>query len=223
MQPDVVPAPEGRIGVVVVARQALAQVGFEVGLARLGDARDRQVLDQDVRRQHDRAGQPRRCAGLRTAARSSRRRCGRTARADGAARRCRAPPATPAAPRAPGGAGSPRPRLLRHRAASSGRSRGANRPARGSRAAAHSRCGEVLPHRQRAQALVQEHDQAAGPHRAAPSHWCSMRTRRPPQSMSTNSTCHFARLSSSRSLKRWILPVAVFGRSVTNSIWRGYL
>src|SRR6185503_16426596 len=26
-----------------------------------------------------------------------------------------------------------------------------------------------------------------------------------------------------RSLKRWILPVAVFGRSVTNSIQRGYL
>jgi hypothetical protein len=27
----------------------------------------------------------------------------------------------------------------------------------------------------------------------------------------------------SRSLKRWILPVAVLGRSATNSIWRGYL
>jgi hypothetical protein len=56
-QPDVVPAEEGRIGVVVVPGQALAQVGVGVGLARLGDAGHRQVLDQDVRRQHHRAGQ----------------------------------------------------------------------------------------------------------------------------------------------------------------------
>src|SRR5262245_53566618 len=33
---------------------------------------------------------------------------------------------------------------------------------------------------------------------------------------------HFA-ANSARSLKRWILPVAVFGRSVRNSIQRGYL
>jgi len=45
MQPDAVPAPERRIGVVVVARQAFAQVGRRVGLAGLfdlfrGDAHD---------------------------------------------------------------------------------------------------------------------------------------------------------------------------------------
>jgi hypothetical protein len=56
-QPGVVPAEEGRIGVVVVPGQALAQVGVGVGLARLGDAGHRHVLDPDVRRQHHGAGQ----------------------------------------------------------------------------------------------------------------------------------------------------------------------
>lgn len=39
----------------------------------------------------------------------------------------------------------------------------------------------------------------------------------------TDGPPQFPLLSSSRSLKRWILPVAVFGSSVTNAIWRGYL
>ena len=40
-----------------------------------------------------------------------------------------------------------RPQRSSARAAWSGRSRGANRPGRGSRAASHSRCGKVAPHR----------------------------------------------------------------------------
>ena len=55
-QPDVVPAAEGRVGVGVVAREALAQVGGLVGRARRLDARDRDVLDEQVRRDRDHAG-----------------------------------------------------------------------------------------------------------------------------------------------------------------------
>jgi drug/metabolite transporter (DMT)-like permease len=56
MQPDAVPAPERRIGIVVVAGQAFAQVGLQIVDAHPLDAGDRDVLDEDVRRQHDRAG-----------------------------------------------------------------------------------------------------------------------------------------------------------------------
>jgi hypothetical protein len=49
VQPDVVPAAERRLGVGVMARQALAQVGgLERGL-RAGNARHAQVLDEDMR------------------------------------------------------------------------------------------------------------------------------------------------------------------------------
>src|SRR5262249_49053452 len=50
VQPGSVPAPERRVDVVVPARQARAQIAFLVGLARLGDALQRKLLGEDVRR-----------------------------------------------------------------------------------------------------------------------------------------------------------------------------
>ncbi len=80
----------------------------------------------------------------------------------GAGRRCRR-----RAPASSAGSTSQRlavhevevPGARRPRAAWSGRSPGASRPARGSRGAAHRRSREVLPHGERAQAFVQEDDQ----------------------------------------------------------------
>lgn len=51
-EPDVVPAPEGRVDVVVVARQA----AFQVGRAGGGYRGYRDFLDHDVRRGHHQAG-----------------------------------------------------------------------------------------------------------------------------------------------------------------------
>src|SRR3989344_5344939 len=90
---------------------------------------------------------------------------------------------------------------------------------------------EVLPHRQRPQPLVQEHHQ-----RCRPALWRNPLVFHPhwptspvnggpfaaPAGTSAYAPVH-ARDSSSRSLKRWILPVAVLGSSGTNSMKRGYL
>src|SRR5664279_1651528 len=55
-EPGVVPASEGRVGVGVVAGQAGAQVALLEGVTRLVDAGDRDVLDEEVRRDGDDAG-----------------------------------------------------------------------------------------------------------------------------------------------------------------------
>ncbi len=55
-QPDVVPAPEHAVGVVVVAGQALPEPRRRVGRARGGDPGHGDVLDEDVGREQDQAG-----------------------------------------------------------------------------------------------------------------------------------------------------------------------
>ena len=55
-QPDVVPAAERRVGIVVVLREAAAQVAGLEGHARLLDAGDGDVLDEQMRRDRDDAG-----------------------------------------------------------------------------------------------------------------------------------------------------------------------
>ena len=52
-EPDVVPQPERALGVAVVARHPLAEVGGRERLARLVDARHRDVLDEHVRGEQD--------------------------------------------------------------------------------------------------------------------------------------------------------------------------
>ena len=224
-QPDVVPAPEGRVGVVVVAREARAQVGRLVGVARLLDARDRDVLDEDVRRHHDDAGRP--DGARRAAARSSRRRCGRRARAA----RCRAC------------AKQRRQHLVRLAVHEVGRPSARRR---GWRRAAVA----VAREDEAAQAVLARRTRAGSPStsrasrglragrrrpapspRGAPTHACSISRRaaapvEPRRAASRRSRRgHDAapRRSRSRRRKRWILPVAVFGSSSTNSIARGYL
>src|SRR5262249_49776457 len=52
-EPDVVPAPERMVGVVVVAREALGKIRGAVGGLCLFDAGDGHVLDEDMRRLQD--------------------------------------------------------------------------------------------------------------------------------------------------------------------------
>ena len=199
-----------------------AQVGAAEGLARALDAGDRHVLDEEVRRQHDRAGHARRGSAPRSS--SAIEPPSLWPNSQGGSRRC----ASASQQRrqhfvrlavhevdAPALVGR-----ARRRAAVAG--------ARIDQAAAAGRVAqlarEVAPHRARAQAFVQEDEQRRAARARGAIHSCSMRTRRPRQSRSTNSTRHAGlRRSCSRSLKRWILPVAVFGSSATNSICRGYL
>jgi hypothetical protein len=132
VQPDVVPAVEGRVGVVVVAGQALAQVGGFVGHAGLSDAGHRQVFDHDVRRQHHGAGEcaagsaPRTAAAMEAPSLWPNSQGGDCQRSRCAARRSRAG-STSCAWRCM----KSRPQASR-RARRGGRSRGANRPGRGS-------------------------------------------------------------------------------------------
>ena len=89
---------------------------------------------------------------------------------------------------------------------------------------AHSRCGKSRHIATRTQAFVQEDQQRRGPRvRREPfvldAHAIAAPVdarRTPPLMLTLGASC-------SRSLKRWILPVAVFGSSATNSIHRGYL
>ena len=230
VEPDVVPAAEGRVGIVVVLRQACAQVGCQVGVARQRDAgrptgpRPGRAVPARLRRR-PRCGK---CA--RRAARSSRRRCGRTARA--ARLRCRWQRVEQSRQHverlavhevaAPG--------LLGGRAASSGRSRDASRPGRGSR---RRRTGaRESPSTSRAIPGLRAGTRSAAPAALLDAHecrWNSMRTaaarqRRARRFRTRHRLGHCDRPASrSRRRKRWILPVAVFGSSPTNSIQRGYL
>src|SRR5690242_9989950 len=56
IEPDVVPAEESRVDVVVIAREFRPDVRRPVRLARVLDAVDREVLDDDVRRDRYHAG-----------------------------------------------------------------------------------------------------------------------------------------------------------------------
>ena len=57
VQPDIVPAPEGRVGIVVIPFQAIFKVCFKIGCARPLNVQNADVLDQNMRSQHDhRAG-----------------------------------------------------------------------------------------------------------------------------------------------------------------------
>lgn len=56
IEPDVVPAPEGGINVAVIREQARTQRALKVGVAGGGDAGNGNVFDHDVRRHGDDAG-----------------------------------------------------------------------------------------------------------------------------------------------------------------------
>ena len=58
IQPDIVPAPERRIDIVVIAPELRAQIGGLVDGLRLRNALHRHVLDEQMRRKHDRAREP---------------------------------------------------------------------------------------------------------------------------------------------------------------------
>ena len=226
VQPDVIPAPEGRVDVVVVARQTLRQVGAEEVLARGLDAGHRHRLDEQVRRHQHQPGDRRgvACGVVRgLVCGMEQRDRGAVAVADQPGRfgdaQCleqrrqqlvgltvhvvHAPALVVCARRGPAVAGA---RI--HQAAAAG---GIAQLAR-----------EVLPQRKRSQALVQEQQQRpAGALRRDPFVLDAHAAAAPVDVDPLDRHARFA--SCSRSLKRWILPVAVFGRSGTNSICRGYL
>ena len=99
-QPDIVPAAERAVEVVVISRQPAAQFAPAIIRLGLGYALDRNILDEDMRRfQHQRPDRPFSRAGVNERDRS-RRRCGRP----GWDCRDRMPRAAPANPPAPRGA-----------------------------------------------------------------------------------------------------------------------
>ena len=162
-EPDVVPAAEGRVGVGVVARQPRPQVRRLEGVAGELDA----LRPRCPRRRGAARRRPRRPPddAPHGAGRSCRRRCGRTATAG----RCRPRRRGPAAPRSPAACmkstSQRSSRGLRRRAAVAVARE--HKPAQACAAAELAR--EVLPHRDRAQALVQEHDRRrVGARRADP-------------------------------------------------------
>ena len=57
VQPDSVPAPEGRIDVGMVARQPLTQPAGQVGVARQTDACDTDIFDKNMRSEDDNTAQ----------------------------------------------------------------------------------------------------------------------------------------------------------------------
>jgi hypothetical protein len=196
----------------------------QVGLARLGDAGHRQVFDQDVRRQHHRRRPVPAGSAPRTAARSTRRRCGRTARA---AAWCRCPaPQQRRQHLVRLAVHEVGPQAHRPRAAWSGRSRGASTPGRGSPARRTDAPGS------RATSTASPGLRAGTPSAALVARVATQAYSMRSVALPAASRCRRTRVrghwlhagcSFSRSLKRWILPVAVLGRSATNSIWRGYL
>src|ERR1700730_14075564 len=58
MEPNVIPAPENSVYIVVIAPQSLPQARGLVGNLRRRDAGNRHVFDEDMRRKRDDAGYP---------------------------------------------------------------------------------------------------------------------------------------------------------------------
>ena len=222
-EPGVVPAAEGRVGVGVVLRQAGAQVRRLEGVAGELDAPDRDVLDEEMRRDRDHAGH---------------------GKARGMEQGDRAAVAVPEQPRpldadrgeergqhlvglAVHEVGLPAlvARLGRRVPVAVAREDEAGEAVREAELAR-----ELPPHRDRAQALVQEHDRRRFAARRADPLVFEMDLPAAPGQAGERAPrrqrrAHEAALARSRSRrrKRWILPVAVFGSSAMNSIARGYL
>src|SRR6185369_5117767 len=221
-QPDVVPAVERRVDVGVVAGEAIAQVARPVRGARLRDARHRDVLDEQMRRDGDDAGDVVAC---------------------GVQQRDRAAVAVAEEPGSlDAGRGEERGEdfvgLARHevglpvlvgRAWRRAAVAGAREDEAGEAVAFAKGARKVAPHRHRAEPFVEENDGRARPvaWRADPRAFEAERSTAPVEVDESGAFCapgHGARARSrSRRRKRWILPVAVFGSSSINSIARGYL
>jgi hypothetical protein len=205
-QPDVVPAAEGAVDVVVVSGQARAQVAAVVCVAGGGDGGHRDVLDHDVGREQDEGGDA-------------------AVAASGMDQGDRPAVAVPEEDRPPHSErveelGQHDQRFVVHEAggARSAQRRGAAVPVPrvGEHVVARGPGDlpwEVPPHRDRAQAFVEHDDlRPAAAARDALVLDAAARHRRQRHGR-----------GQLRSLKRWILPVAVMGSSVLNSTHRGYL
>src|SRR6185503_10349382 len=226
-EPDVVPAPEGGIHVVVIAREALAQVGLEVRDARALDALDRELLHEDVRRRDD---HPRHARGE---ARREKER-------DGSAVAMAIEGYLAGEPDRIEECGQHLVRLPVHEVrlpallGLARRGLPVARPRIDEPAHAEGRGearGEVAPHRARAQPFVQEnHRGGALAHPlvldadglAVPGDVGESRAGRLAHALAVASLPARA-ASRSRRRKRWIFPVAVLGSSSMNSMMRGYL
>ena len=219
MQPDAAPAPEGRVGVVVVAAQPGRKVGFKIRPASDLDVCHGDVFHKDMRRHQDEPGQ-------------RIRKSGGVQQRDGAA---------VAVPEQPGFVvdihrGEKRrqdlislpvheihiPQFIvgTRRGATVAGSR-EHQPAKPAGLAELRR--KVFPHRDRTQALVQkDHQRRVGPI-CVKALVLDLHIAIPPSDSSKTGVPHHPCRSRSRSRKRWILPVAVLGSSSTNSTKRGYL
>jgi hypothetical protein len=222
VEPDVVPAAKRRIGVVVIAGEPGTQVGALVGHAGLLDARERELFDEEMRRHDHQPGD------LVT---------GRVEQGDGGAV---AVPEQPRSLDADGGeqrgqhlvgltlheVGLPALAVRPGRGAAVARAR---EDEAGKAVAGAEALGEVFPHRHRAEPFVQEDDRWRGRAcRPDPAVLDALRRTAPidRRELRRRVACGLAHppdRSRSRSLNRWIFPVAVFGSSSTNSNERGYL
>ncbi len=151
-EPDVVPAAKRRVDVLMMPGEARTQIARRIALPRLRDADAvESVLDEHVRRQGDDAAQRAAARRRRGSARSTRRRCGRSA-SDARWRARRAALEAPPVPRrACSRERAQRPvatsfRSLRASTRAAGQSRGRRNPLR-----------KVPPHRHAAQAFMEEY------------------------------------------------------------------
>ena len=209
----------------MVAPQALAQIGVQIRRASLLDLAHRHVFHQDVRRHHDEACQ--RCA-----------RAGGIQQGDGGAIAVAHQPQRLLRGIHLEGLQQGRQYLVCltvHEVRRPGLTVG---PGSGA-AIAGARINEpptpcsltqllrkIFPHCQRPQTLVQKHQQRgarSGAFASDPLVFDADQSASPVQVNPVHSVAHRVPASNSRSLKRWIFPVAVLGRSSRNSIWRGYL
>ena len=223
-EPDVVPAPERGVDVVVVAREPRrAGRVSRYAVARALDARDARRPRRRRAARRRSARDARRESARHEAARSSRRRCGR--RATGAVDMPSASSSAGSTSRACAVHEVGRPALVgraRRRAAvartrvdepahaaaprkARRESRATSRPSPGPRAGTR-RCGRRARRARSTQPYSMRDRSPAG-----------VAVRRRSIACATAPFASRAR-SRSRSLKRWILPVAVFGSSATNSI-----
>src|SRR6185312_14441199 len=216
VEPGTVPTLERAVDVVVPAREPRPQIAGFIGFSRLGDCGDTGILGEEMRCNQHEAADP----VILVAARVNRRDGGPVAVADQEP----APEADGIEQLRQGLAGFVV--HIRERARQADRARFSIARARIDEHAGTRRSrkflGKIVPQTDTAQAFVQQHEG-----------WHLVRLR-PDEAvfdaMPVNiekpgfSKCHqSAPGPSARSLKRWIFPVAVFGRSLRNSIQRGYL
>ncbi|MNZ96147.1 hypothetical protein D3C78_1153280 [compost metagenome] len=216
LEPYVVPAPEDQVRIVVVGRKPVAQRATFVAGLGLAYTRGGDVFHEDVRCQKDQARD-----ALRESSRMQQRDRAAIAVAekpDGLldiqrVEQCRQDLIGLSVHvvhiQRLGGRARARAAVTGAREHQAARAHGAAQPR-----------GEILPHRQGAQAFVQEHhERGLGAGRVEPG---VFHLHLPAGPGKGDEVAHRP-ASRSRRRKRWILPVAVLGSSVRNSIWRGYL